>query len=59
MKKVVDEKTGRKAVVFHTYNIGTERSCPECHRTMKDYDIKFFEENKRIKCSKCGAILVP
>ena len=59
MKKVVDNKTGRKITVFNTYNIGTERSCPECHRPMKPHDIKYFEENKRIRCSKCGAILLP
>lgn len=59
MKQIVDNKTGKKQVTFNTYNIGDERSCPECKRPMKEHDIKFFEENKRIRCSKCGAILLP
>lgn len=59
MKRIVDPKTGRKETVFNKYNIGNERSCPECKRPFKEHDIKYFEENKRIRCSKCGAILLP
>ena len=59
MKKVIDNKTGKKATVFNTYNIGDSGVCPECHRPFKPHDTKYFEENKRIRCSKCGAILIP
>ena len=59
MKRVVDSK-GRKQTVFLTYNIGEDgRSCPQCHRIFKENNIKWFKENKRIRCPKCNSLLLP
>ena len=58
MKKVVDEKTGRKITVFNKYELNGAMSCPECHRQFKDNDIKFINENGSTRCKKCGSILV-
>ena len=59
MKRVVDSK-GRKETVFLTYNIGENgTSCPQCRRPFKEHDIKWFTENKRLRCPKCNSILLP
>lgn len=58
MKKIVDIKTGRKAVVFNEYKLDGKETCPECGRPFKEYDFKKLEENGKIKCIKCGAKLI-
>ena len=57
MKKIVDEKTKKKQVVFNTYELKGSTACPECHRILKDYDFKNLEERETISCLKCGAKL--
>lgn len=57
MKKIVDEKTKRKQVVFNTYELKGASACPECRRMLKDYDLKGLEERGTISCLKCGAKL--
>lgn len=56
--KIYDAKTGKATVVFKEYNLNGATACPECHRTFKEYDIKFLEENGKMRCSKCGAKLI-
>lgn len=57
MKKVVDEKTGRKVVVFNKYKLNGSTICPECKRQFKPKDLKALEERGIISCLKCGAKL--
>ena len=42
---------------FNEYELNGATVCPECHRSLKDYDIKNLEERGKISCSKCGAKL--
>ena len=57
MKKVVNEKTKQKQVVFNTYELNGATACPECHRQFKDFDYKSLDERGTISCLKCGAKL--
>ena len=57
MKKVVDEKSGRKIVVFNKCKLDGSTVCPECKRGLKDRDLLALEDRKVISCPKCGARL--
>lgn len=57
MKKVIDEKTKRKATVFNVYELKGATSCPECNQILTDYDFKIMDELGKRSCIKCGAIL--
>lgn len=58
MKKIVDNKTGRKTVVFNQYNLNNSEICPECGRKLNSYDFKLLNEIGKRSCTKCGAILL-
>lgn len=58
MKRVVNEKTNAKTVIFNKYEIGNSCSCPECKRILSEYDLKLLESMGKRSCVKCGAILV-
>ena len=55
--KIFDEKLKRNIVKFNEYELKGATTCPECHRSFKDYDIKNLEERGKINCPKCGAKL--
>ena len=55
--KIYDEKLKRSIVKFNEYELKGATTCPECHRSFKDYDIKNLEERGSISCVKCGAKL--
>ena len=55
--KIYDEKLKRSIVKFNEYELKGATTCPECHRSFKDYDIKNLEERGIISCVKCGAKL--
>lgn len=57
MAKRIVGKNGKKETIFNKYEIGESNTCPECHRTFKDFDIKNLEERGTISCVKCGAKL--
>lgn len=54
VKRIVDQKTGRKEYYRETFIIGEANSCPHCKRIFKPHDIKALEERTEISCSKCG-----
>lgn len=58
MKRVINEKTNAKTVVFNKYELNGDTSCPECHRFLDEYDLKLLESMGKRSCVKCGAILV-
>lgn len=57
MKKIVDNKTGRKIVVFNTYELKGSTTCPECKRQLDNYDLKLLNEIGKRSCTKCGSVL--
>lgn len=56
--KYFDEKLKRNVVIFNEYKLDGAQACPECKRPFKPYDVKYLEENGRMRCSKCGAKLI-
>ena len=56
--KIFDDKLKRNIVKFNEYELKGATTCPECHRSFKDYDIKNLEERGKIRCPKCGAKLI-
>lgn len=57
MKKVVDQKTGKKIVVFNKYELNGSESCPECGRQLDKNDKQLLTELGKRSCKKCGAVL--
>lgn len=57
MKKVIDKKTGKKAVVFNVYELNGSNVCPECKRQLDEYDLQLLNELGKRSCVKCGAVL--
>ena len=53
--KIFDDKLKRNIVKFNEYELKGATTCPECHRSFKDYDIKNLEERGKISCPKCVA----
>ena len=51
--KIFDDKLKRNIVKFNEYELKGATTCPECHRSFKDYDIKNLEERGKISCPKC------
>lgn len=58
MKKTIDEKTGRKIVIFNKYELKGSEICPECGRRLDDNDKQLLQEIGKRNCKKCGAILI-
>ena len=58
MKRVINEKTNAKTVVFNKYELKDSTSCPECGRFLDEHDLKLLNEMGKRSCVKCGAILV-
>lgn len=58
MKKTIDERTGRKIVVYNKYNLNGADSCPECGRILDENDYTLLEQLGKRSCKKCGSILV-
>ena len=58
MKKIVDEKTGRKITVFNKYELNGRTSCPECGRPFDKNDLDILNECGRRNCKKCGSRLI-
>ena len=56
MKKVT-QKNGKKETFFNEYVIGEANACPECKRIFKPYDLKFLNENGKLRCPKCNSKL--
>lgn len=57
MKKVIDKKTGKKAVVFNVYELNGSNVCPECKRQLDGHDLQLLNELGKRSCVKCGAVL--
>ena len=57
MKKIIDNKTGKKAVVFNIYELNGSNVCPECKRQLDKRDFQLLDEIGKRSCVKCGAVL--
>ena len=57
MKKIIDNKTGKKAVVFNVYELNGANVCPECKRQLDKCDFQLLDEIGKRSCVKCGAVL--
>lgn len=56
MKRVV-QNNGKKQTYFNEYSLGESNACPECGRPLKENNLKYLEQNGKIRCPKCNSKL--